>query len=55
MSTRIAAVVLLGLGVAFMIPFEEWYTRLLGVACLIGFVVCGLFAVATPSYLERED
>lgn len=55
MSPRIAAVVLLVVGVALMIPFEAWYTRVAGVACLLGFVACGLFAVATPEYLGRDE
>lgn len=55
MSTRVLALVLLALGVVLMIPFEAWYTRVLGVLCLFGFVVAGVFAIATPEYLERDD
>jgi hypothetical protein len=46
---------LLVLGVALMIPFEAPLTRIAGVACLVGFVVTGLFLVATPEFLARED
>lgn len=54
MSLRVVALALLVLGVALMVPFEAWYTRVAGVLCLFGFVVVGLFAVATPEYLGRE-
>jgi hypothetical protein len=44
---------LLVAGVVLMIPFETTVTRILGVAALLAFVVCGLFAIATPEYLSR--
>ena len=43
------------LGVAVMIPFEEWYTLALGVALLFGAIVTGVFAIATPEFLSGED
>jgi hypothetical protein len=43
------------LGVALMIPFEAIVTRVLGVAALLGFIVCGLFLIVTPSWLADED
>jgi UPF0716 family protein affecting phage T7 exclusion len=46
---------LLVAGLVLMIPFEDLITRVLGVACLIAFVACGLFLVATPEYLAREE
>ena len=55
MSLRHAALGLLTLGVLLMVPFDAWFTRGLGVVCLFGFVICGLFAVATPDYLGRDD
>jgi hypothetical protein len=38
-----------------MIPFEATITRVLGVVALLAFVACGVFAIATPDYLARED
>ncbi len=55
MSLRLACPLLLALGLVLMLPFEEWYTRILGVASLVGFIVTGLFMVATPEYLSRRD
>ena len=43
------------LGVVLMVPFESTITRVLGVAALIAFVVCGVFAIATPEFLARDD
>jgi preprotein translocase subunit SecD len=45
------------LGVLLMIPFEAWYTRALGVLALFAFIVAGVFAIASPGFLEedRED
>lgn len=42
------------LGVALMIPFEGVATRVLGLLCLFGFIVLGLFAIATPERLRDE-
>jgi hypothetical protein len=43
------------LGVALMIPFEHWFTRVLGVAALFAAIVLGVFAIADPRWLEAED
>jgi hypothetical protein len=43
------------LGVALMVPFESAITLALGVACLMASIVVGVFAIATPEYLGRED
>jgi hypothetical protein len=43
------------LGVLLMIPFEFWLTRVLGVAALFAAIVIGVFAIATPGFLEEED
>ena len=43
------------LGVALMIPFEYWFTRILGVAALVAAIVAGVFAIATPELLAAED
>jgi hypothetical protein len=43
------------LGVLLMIPFEFWLTRVLGVAALFAAIVVGVFAIATPAFLEADD
>jgi hypothetical protein len=55
MTLRRACPVLLVLGLALMIPFEATLTRILGVACLVAFVVVGLFALATPELVGGDD
>jgi hypothetical protein len=50
-----AALACLVLGFAFIFPFEEWYTLLAGVLLLLAFVVCGVFAIASPEFLARDD
>jgi hypothetical protein len=50
----LAAVALLGLGSLLLLLFELWFTRLLGVAALFAFIVCGVFAIATPALLQDE-
>jgi hypothetical protein len=42
-------------GIALMLPFDSTATRVLGVACLLAFVVGGLFLIADPSFLAAED
>ena len=43
------------LGALLMILFEEWFTRLFGVLALFAFIVVGVFAIASPSFLEDDD
>ncbi|HTE61947.1 MAG TPA: hypothetical protein VK631_16460 [Solirubrobacteraceae bacterium] len=43
------------LGVALMIPFEHTLTRIVGIAALFVAIVAGVFAIATPEFLESED
>jgi hypothetical protein len=45
---------LLVAGIALMIPFEATIARILGVACLAGFVVLGVFLVATHDFLGDD-
>jgi hypothetical protein len=54
---RAAAIVLacFVLGVGLMIPFEEWYTRLFGVAFLLGSIVGGAFVIAEPGFLSGDE
>jgi hypothetical protein len=43
------------LGVGLMIPFEEWYTRLFGVAFLLGSIIGGTFVIAEPGFLSADE
>jgi hypothetical protein len=52
---RLLWLALLVVGVALMVPFESTITRILGVAALLAFVVVGVFVIATPAYLDRDD
>jgi hypothetical protein len=45
----------LAAGLVLMIGFETWYTRLLGVLALFTFIVTGVFLIADPAFLERDD
>jgi hypothetical protein len=38
-----------------MIPFDGALTRVLGVACLLGFVFGGFFLIADPALLSADD
>ena len=40
---------------ALMLPFEHWWTRLLGLICLFVFVIAGVFALASPERLDDGD
>lgn len=42
-------------GVLLMVPFHEPITRILGVAALFTFIVSGVFLIADPAFLDRED
>jgi preprotein translocase subunit SecD len=41
-------------GALLMILFDEWYTRLPGVLALFAFIVLGVFAIASPPFLEAD-
>ncbi|MEA2148919.1 MAG: hypothetical protein QOD69_749 [Solirubrobacteraceae bacterium] len=41
-------------GVVLMIGSDRPWTRVLGIACLLGFVVAGLFVVADPEFLAGD-
>jgi hypothetical protein len=43
------------LGVGLMIPFEQTIARVAGVLSLLAFIACGVFLVANPDDLGRED
>jgi hypothetical protein len=52
---RVITPLLLIAGLALMIPFEGPATRVPGMACLFGFIVCGVFLVADPEFLAADD
>jgi uncharacterized membrane protein YkgB len=45
----------LAAGLVLMIGFDAWFTRLLGVLALFTFIVTGVFLIADPAFLERDD
>jgi hypothetical protein len=50
----LAALAAGGVGGVLLFFFEEWYTRAIGVLLLFAFIVAGVFAIASPSFLEEE-
>ena len=42
-------------GVVLMVPFDGALTRVLGVACLLGFVFGGFFLIADPALVSTSD
>jgi hypothetical protein len=53
--TALAALAAGALGALLLFLFEEWFTRALGVLGLFVFILLGVFAIATPSFLEEEQ
>jgi hypothetical protein len=43
------------LGVALMIPFENVFTRIVGITALFVAIIAGVFAIATPEFLGADD
>jgi hypothetical protein len=43
------------LGSAVMLAFEAPVARIFGVALLFGFIVSGVFLVANPEFLARDE
>jgi hypothetical protein len=43
------------IGLPVMLIFENTIARVIGVAALLGFIVSGVFAVATPGLLGEEE
>ena len=43
------------LGLPLMLLFENTFTRIAGVLLCLGFIVSGVFAIANPEDLGRED
>ena len=45
----------LAVGLVLMIGFEHDVTRVLGVLALFTFIVTGVFLIADPAFLERDE
>jgi len=43
------------LGSLVMVAFEAPLARIVGVALLFGFIVSGIFLVASPEFLARDE
>ena len=43
------------LGVVLMVAFESTLTRVLGLLCLFGFIIGGVFLIADPDLLGKEE
>ncbi len=50
----LAMLVLGAVALVTMLVFHDTVTRVIGVVCLFGFIVAGVFAIATPEFLEEE-
>jgi uncharacterized membrane protein YkgB len=44
-----------GLGLVLMVAFEHPLTRVLGLLCLFTFIVTGVFLIADPESLGKEQ
>lgn len=52
---RSATLVCLFLGLALMLPFNATLTLAAGIVLLFAFVVCGVFLIADPAFLEGDE
>jgi hypothetical protein len=52
---KLALLALLAIGLGLMLPFRETVTLAAGLACLVAFVVLGIFVIAEPRFLARDD
>ena len=43
------------LGLPLMLLFENTFTRIAGVLLCFGFIVSGVFLIANPEYLGKEE
>ncbi len=53
-TLRVLTPVLFVLGLALMLPFKATLPLALGIACMFGFIVCGVFLIADPAFLEAD-
>ena len=51
----VATVAFLAIGLALMLPFEQTLPLLLGTVSLFAFIACGVFLIANPEDLGRDD
>ena len=49
------AVAFFVLGSGLLFPFDKWFTILPGVLLLFAFIVCGVFALASPERLAGDE
>ncbi len=42
-------------GMVLMVAFEHPVTRVLGLLCLFGFIVGGVFLIADPAFLRADE
>jgi hypothetical protein len=42
-------------GLALMLIFDHWLTRVVGVLALFTFIVTGVFLIADPAFLDAEE
>ena len=52
---RAALVASLLAGIVLMVGFEHPVTRVLGLLCLFGFIVGGVFGIADPAFLGSDE
>jgi hypothetical protein len=52
---ELATVACFVLGAGLLFPFDSTLTIAAGVVLLLAFVVCGVFALASPERLGRDD
>jgi hypothetical protein len=52
---ELATVACFVLGAGLLFPFDATYTIVPGVLLLLAFVVCGVFALASPERLAEDD
>ena len=45
----------LAVGLILMIGFEHMVTRILGLIALFTFIITGVFLIADPKFLERDE
>ncbi len=50
----LAPLLTFAVGAGLLVAFEDTATRIAGVACLLGFIVLGVFAIATPEALGED-
>ena len=45
----------LAVGLVLIIGFEAMVTRIIGVLALFTFIITGVFLIADPAFLERDE